>query len=86
VREVASAMARVLGCEHIVPEITGRYRMGDIRHCFADISHAKRRLGYGPQVTFEDGLRDLAAWLEGKSAVDRVLQASQELAKRGLTV
>jgi dTDP-L-rhamnose 4-epimerase len=86
VREVASAMARVLDCEHIQAEVTGRYRMGDIRHCFADISHAEAKLGYRPQVRFEEGLADLAAWLEGKTAEDRVLQASQELARRGLTV
>jgi dTDP-L-rhamnose 4-epimerase len=86
VRQVAAAMARALDCEHIVPEITGRYRMGDIRHCFADVSHAWTKLGYTAQVSFQDGLKDLAAWLEGKTAEDRVLQASQELASRGLTV
>lgn len=86
VREVADAMARALDQQDIQPEITGRYRMGDIRHCFADISHARSRLGYQPQVRFEEGLKDLAAWLEGKTADDRVLHASQELARRGLTV
>jgi len=86
VRQVASAMAKALDCEDIEPEITGRYRMGDIRHCFADISQAWTKLGYTPQVQFEQGLKDLAAWLEGKTAEDRVLQASQELASRGLTV
>jgi dTDP-L-rhamnose 4-epimerase len=86
VREVAAEMAQALDCTDIEPEVTGRYRMGDIRHCFADISHAASRLGYAPQVDFQSGVKDLAGWLEGKTAEDRVLQASQELASRGLTV
>lgn len=85
VREVAEAMARVLG-KRIHPEITGKYRVGDIRHCFADISLAKRVLGYRPRVTLQQGLTELASWLEGRIAHDRVAEARAELASRGLTV
>ena len=70
----------------IEPEITGKYRTGDIRHCFADISLARRVLGYEPVVTFDEGLEELAAWLEGQVAVDHVEKAKAELASRGLTV
>ena len=86
VRQIAELMARTLGKEHIEPEITGRYRMGDIRNCFADISLARRTLGYEPRIALEDGLRDIAEWLEGQTAVDRVADASHELAQRGLTI
>ncbi len=86
VREVALGMAEVLGKEHIDPELTGSYRMGDVRHCFADISLARRVLGYEPAVAFEDGLIELASWLEGQRAFDRVEEASAELAARGLRV
>lgn len=86
VREIASRVAAVLGRTYIAPEITGTHRVGDIRHCFADISCARGLLGYGPQVSLEDGLSDLAAWLTGESAEDRVAQARAELAARGLTV
>ena len=75
-----------MGKGHIEPEITGKYRVGDVRHCFADISLARRLLGYEPQVRFEDGLDELVEWLEGQVAVDRVDQASAELSARGLTV
>ena len=84
--EIAERMAKVLDKTHIEPEITGKYRVGDIRHCYADISKAREVLGYEPQVTLEEGLHQLADWLEGQAAVDRVGQASQELAARGLTV
>lgn len=86
IREVATKMARVLDGEELEPQITGRYRMGDIRNCFADISRARKILGYEPRVDFEDGLRELAEWLEGQPAEDRVAEASRELSARGLTV
>jgi dTDP-L-rhamnose 4-epimerase len=86
VSEVAARLARVMGKERIAPEIVGKYRVGDIRHCFADISKARRVLGYAPQVTLDSGMAELAAWLESQAAVDRVAQASAELAARGLTV
>jgi dTDP-L-rhamnose 4-epimerase len=86
VREVADAMATALDCEHIEPEITGRYRAGDIRNCFADIGRARDALGYTPRVSLADGLQELAQWLEDQTAEDRVMQAAEELSSRGLTV
>ena len=86
VLEIAHAMAEVLGREEIEPEVTGNYRVGDIRHCFADITLARRVLGYEPAMPFEQGLIELASWLAGQVAYDRVAEARAELAARGLTV
>jgi dTDP-L-rhamnose 4-epimerase len=86
VRDIAVRLARVLGKEQIEPEIVGKYRVGDIRHCFADIGKARQVLGYVPRVGLDDGLAELAAWLESQAAVDRVAQASAELNARGLTI
>jgi dTDP-L-rhamnose 4-epimerase len=86
VAEAASRTVRALGKSDLEPEITARYRMGDIRHCFADVSLAKKALGWEPVVSLEQGLEDLAAWLTGQSAVDRGVQAREELASRGLMV
>ncbi|HEV2294276.1 MAG TPA: SDR family NAD(P)-dependent oxidoreductase [Tepidisphaeraceae bacterium] len=85
VREIAERMARVIG-KDIEPEISGKYRVGDIRHCFADIRAARRVLGYEPLVSLEEGLTELAAWLEGQVAIDRVAHARAELDKRGLAL
>jgi dTDP-L-rhamnose 4-epimerase len=82
---IADKLAEVMN-KNIKPEISGKYRVGDIRHCFADLSKAKALLGYEPQVRFDDGLRELADWLEGQIAVDSVSRANEELALRGLTV
>jgi dTDP-L-rhamnose 4-epimerase len=86
VREIASRLAAVLDADDIEPEITGSYRVGDIRHCFADISLARTVLGYDPQMTLDAGLMELAGWLSGQSASDRVDHANAELTARGLTV
>jgi dTDP-L-rhamnose 4-epimerase len=86
ISEIAERIARVMGKIYLAPELTGKYRVGDIRHCFADITQARETLGYHPQVNLEDGLEELAGWLEGQVATDRVEQASAELAARGLTV
>jgi dTDP-L-rhamnose 4-epimerase len=86
VLEIAARMATALHAGDIAPEVTGTHRVGDIRHCFADISRARRVLGYTPQISLESGLLELAGWLSGQSANDRVDEARAELATRGLTV
>ena len=86
VRDIARRLAAVLDAEDIEPDITGSYRVGDIRHCFADIALARTVLGYEPQITLEAGLMELAGWLSGQNALDRVADANAELASRGLTV
>lgn len=86
VHEVAERLASVMGKADVEPTVTGKCRIGDIRHCFADISLAKRVLGYQPQVDFDDGLSELVEWLATQEASDYVEAASNELARRGLTV
>lgn len=84
VEAVARALARAVGRPDLRPQVTGRYRAGDIRHCFADIARARTVMGWAPEEDFEAGLVELAGWLAGKGAVDRVEQATAELARRGL--
>jgi len=79
-------MATVLDKAHLEPEIVGKYRVGDIRHCFADITQARQILGYEPQISLQAGIAQLAEWLKGQVAVDQVAEATKELEKRGLTV
>lgn len=81
---IAQDLARVLGRARISAEITGKYRAGDIRHCFADIETSRARLGFAPQVSFEDGLDELAGYLADQIAEDRAEQATEELLRRGL--
>ena len=82
--EVARQMTRSLGAS-IPAEITGKYRAGDIRHCFADISTAKRVLGYSPRHRFADGIGELVEWLRSQTAEDKAAQMVHELTAYGLT-
>lgn len=83
--ELAERLAEVMG-KKITPEISGKYRQGDIRHCYADITKACERLGYRPRIGLEAGMAELADWLASQIAVDHVAQANIELERRGLTV
>ena len=84
ISEVARLLADALGIR-IAPEITGECRVGDIRHCFPDIGAAHGALGYQPRTAIEFGVAELARWLKGQVAVDRVGEARAALAARGLS-
>lgn len=66
------------------PEITNKYRAGDIRHCFADISKIKNKLEYKPEVDLEKGMKYLVVWGEKEEAVNKFEKAHEELLRRGL--
>jgi len=70
--------------EQVEPEIVGRFREGDIRHCYADISELQRRTGYAPEVALEDGVEELIGWVREQQATDNVGQALDELERRAL--
>jgi dTDP-L-rhamnose 4-epimerase len=86
VREVADRMAAALGKGRVDVEVTERYRMGDVRHCFADITLARHVLEYAPEVSFDAGLRDLARWLGRQVASERIADARTNLEARGSTL
>jgi dTDP-L-rhamnose 4-epimerase len=83
VREMARLLSDGLG-KNIEPQIVGKYREGDIRHCVADISKAKQLLGYEPQISLEEGLAELLDWVKDQEADDRVSAATAELDERNL--
>jgi dTDP-L-rhamnose 4-epimerase len=86
VREVAETLASVMGTE-IEPEVTGKYRVGDIRNCYADISLAREVLGYEPRVSFREGMEELVGWLREQERPESAVEAhAAELAARGLTL
>jgi len=84
IRRVAEILASSLG-QNVDPVITQKYRAGDIRHCYADLTRARSLLGYEPQVTHEEGFRELAAWLAQQEAEDKADTMLRELNSYGLT-
>jgi dTDP-L-rhamnose 4-epimerase len=81
---VAQNLTESLG-KKIPTEISGKYRAGDIRHCFADITLARQALGYDPKFNFATGVPELVDWLRLQTAVDRVSDMQKELNAFGLT-
>lgn len=84
ISEVGRLQAQSMDRADLVPEITGKARAGDIRHCIPDLGAARAMLGYQPQQDFADGLAELAEWVATQDAHDRVAEARQELESRGL--
>jgi dTDP-L-rhamnose 4-epimerase len=82
--DVASLLAEVMGRPDIAPQVLGKARVGDIRHCVADIGAARVALGYEPRRHLEDSLDELCDWVARQTAVDRVPQMRAELEARGL--
>jgi dTDP-L-rhamnose 4-epimerase len=86
VREIAQLLARLLG-KNIAPEILGRYRVGDIRHCFADIAKIERVFGVVPKRDFESGMAELIDWVRtADKPVDRSGESMAQLEKGKLLV
>lgn len=83
-RTIAALLGKYLN-ENIQPQVLNKARKGDIRHCFADISKI-RNLGYSPQITLEEGLKQLCEWMKGENSQDNVQLAALELERKGLIV
>jgi dTDP-L-rhamnose 4-epimerase len=84
ISDVAATLAGVLDSE-ISPELTGKYRSGDIRHCFADITAARNLLAYVPRIRLTEGIKNLALWLRSQQPEDRAAEAVAQLSTFGLT-
>jgi len=84
VEEVALLQAAAMGRPDLKPEIAGKARAGDIRHCIPDLTKAREVLGYEAQEDFAEGLAELAEWVARQEAEDRVVEARKELEMRGL--
>ena len=83
--EIATRFAAAMGMPQLTPEIVGKARTGDIRHCFGDISRAADVLGFRPERQELDGsFAELAEWVSRQQATDRVNHARLELEARGL--
>ena len=83
IAELAALIGSALGSD-LEPEVTGSFREGDIRHCYADISKARALLEYTPRVDLKDGVRELVEWVRSQAAEDRFDVARAELARQGL--
>jgi len=84
ISEVARSLAIAMGRNDIEPEILGKVRVGDIRHCFCDTSLAADLLDFRVRADYDESLGQLAEWVATQVARDRVSEARAELETRGL--
>ena len=83
ISQVAEVLATHLTID-IAPEISGRFRAGDIRHCWAAPAKAEKLLGFRATVPFEQGVSELVEWVSTQEAEDKLAGAHAELGRRGL--
>jgi dTDP-L-rhamnose 4-epimerase len=84
VMSLARSLRRIMGSA-IEPHVTGQYRVGDIRHNFADISRLERVTGFRPEISLETGLKRFAGWVADQPVPqDQLDRANAELKARTL--
>ncbi len=84
IMDIARLLRDVMGSD-IEPHVTGEYRVGDIRHNWADISQLERVLGYRPVVSVEEGIRRFADWVGTQPVPQDLLEkANADLKERKL--
>jgi dTDP-L-rhamnose 4-epimerase len=84
VMTVAETLKRLIGAD--VPiNVTGNFRIGDIRHNFADLGRIERLLGFRPAFDFERGIALFAEWAREMGARESAYEASlEEMRRKGL--
>lgn len=83
IKSIAEVLADLYG-KKIKPDITNKFRKGDVRHCYADIGLIKKELGFQPKVSFQEGMRELIEWSRKTESVDKFDDAVAKLKEKGL--
>lgn len=83
VMDMARILSDELGFEQ-KPIVLNKFREGDTRHCYSNITKIKNRLGFEPKMTFEQGIKDLIEWVRAEDACDFVEEAKGILFQKGL--
>jgi dTDP-L-rhamnose 4-epimerase len=85
VKTVAEQLIKNYGLKITKCSISGNYRIGDIRHNFADISKIRKLLDFQPQYTFEQGLKKFTEWVNRQSIQeDKYEESIREMKEKGL--
>ena len=82
--EVAESLIRLLDSQGKTSTV-GKYRLGDVRHNYADITKIHKILGYSPKYSFQDGLAEFVKWVQNQKIVeDNYEESIKELKDKGL--
>ena len=84
VMEVAETLKKFYNSD-IKIRISGNFRLGDIRHNYADLTRSKEILGYFPKWSFQKGIAEFGKWVNTqKVEQDHYLESVEEMKKKGL--
>lgn len=83
IQNIAQILAKLLG-KNIPPKISQKFRKNDVRHCYADVTKAKKLLRWTPQVSLDQGFKELIAWSSTEVAEDLFERAENELKAKAL--
>ena len=83
IKDIAEILAKLLG-KKISPKTTGKFRVNDIRHCYADITKVGKLLGWEPSVKLENGLKELIEWSRNEEARDMFDNAEKKMKEKNL--
>lgn len=81
--DIAYTLMKLYGKPGMKPRIVNKFRQGDIRHAYSDISKISR-FGYKPKFDLESGMRELVEWGKRADAADKSQKAEEELRSKGL--
>ena len=82
--EVAESLKKFFD-SNISISISGKYRLGDIRHNYADLKKAKNLLGFTPKYNFQKGISEFVNWVKTQEIMeDKYEKSVQELKDKGL--
>ena len=81
---MGSALADAVGRSDLAPEVSERFRAGDVRHCYADARQAAEVLGFRPAADWQTSLEEIIAWSRSAPVGDQFARADDELRARGL--
>ena len=84
VMTVANELVKNYGVD-VAINTSGNYRLGDIRHNFADLTKINKLLGFSPKISFESGLKQFAEWVNTQEVQEDKYQKSiDEMKAKGL--
>ena len=85
IKKIAETLIQKINPE-VKPIIINKFRVGDVRHCYSDISKIKNELGYKPKISIEDGIEELIQWVKSKDrkVIDKSRKALEELKNKNL--
>jgi dTDP-L-rhamnose 4-epimerase len=85
IAQIATTLANLMG-KNIEPTILEKYRIGDVRHCYADTTKFHEHFNFQAHIPFDQGIVELINWVTSQTAVDRTRESLAQLQAHKLLI